>query len=421
MQASDSGSGVNKTYYQVDNGAQLPYASGFQVSGAGSHAVRYWSTDNAGNTEPTHLGYVNIDISPPFTAATGFPSGAVNVPLAIALSATDSGGSGVDKTYYTVNGGTQTRYTAPLQLSADGAYAVEYWSVDKAGNTESAQGGTVTINSQAPTTIASGLHTGTSNGWSAVPQRITLIAMGGQAPVTTYYTIDGGAQQIYSSPFTVDSTGSHTFTYWSVDSLQNEEAHHTGVVNIDTIAPTIASDADAKWHKSAVIVHLSAADAGGSGLAATQYRLQGSDSWLTAVGDAFTVRTAGVSVCEFRALDGAGNESSLGSCMVRIDTSRPRTEAPFAAGVRRFAKVTLKFKVLDTGTSGGSATVTLKVRTLKGKSVKTLVLKNRKVNSLQSCRFHCTLKAGTYRFYVYATDAAGNVQSKVAHNTLRVR
>jgi hypothetical protein len=85
------------------------------------------------------------------------------------------------------------------------------------------------------------------------------------------------------------------------------------------------------------------------------------------------------------------------------------------------SKVTLEFKVLDAKPTSGKATVILKIKTLKGKSVKTFTLKNRTVNSLQAYRFRCTLKKGTYRFYVYATDAAGNKQSTVGSRSLIVK
>lgn len=35
--------------------------------------------------------------------------------------------------------------------------------------------------------------------------------------------------------------------------------------------------------------------------------------------------------------------------------------------------------------------------------------------------FRCTLKASAYRYYVYATDAAGNHQARVAWSTLTVK
>ena len=43
------------------------------------------------------------------------------------------------------------------------------------------------------------------------------------------------------------------------------------------------------------------------------------------------------------------------------------------------------------------------------------------LNTPLVARFACRLAAGHYRFSIYATDAAGNVQSSVASNTLTVR
>ena len=310
----------------------------------------------------------------------------------------------------------QPTFTAPA-----GATSLTFRLVVSDGQIQSGAA-SVTITVQAtPLTIAGGLQSSADSGWINRSQTIVLSASGGASGVTTYYKVDDGSRQSYGGPFPVSAPGSHKVTFWSVDDVGNQEDTQTGFVNIDLTVPAIGSDADSKWHKGAVTVHLTPVDGGGSGVAATQYRVKGSATWLPAVGDAFTVSGAGARVYEFRALDRAGNASGLGSCTVRIDRARPRTATPYSATVRRFAKVTLKFKVLDAQPTSGRATVTLKIRTLKGKSVKTLVLKNRKVNSLQSYRFRCTLKKGSYRLYVYATDRAGNVQRKVAHNTLRVR
>jgi hypothetical protein len=38
-----------------------------------------------------------------------------------------------------------------------------------------------------------------------------------------------------------------------------------------------------------------------------------------------------------------------------------------------------------------------------------------------SASFVCKLPRGTYRFYVYATDIAGNIATKVATNRLTVK
>ena len=104
---------------------------------------------------------------------------------------------------------------------------------------------------------------------------------------------------------------------------------HTGYVNIDLTAPTVSDDTDAAWHNSAVTVTLTPADSGGSGVAATQYRLQGSSTWLAAAGNAFVVPAPsdgsgdGAQHYQYQALDGAGNASATGTCTVKIDTQGP--------------------------------------------------------------------------------------------------
>ena len=67
------------------------------------------------------------------------------------LSATDAL-SGVASTYYSLNGGAATTYTAPVALTTDGTTTVKYWSVDRAGNTETSKTATALIDMTAPTT-----------------------------------------------------------------------------------------------------------------------------------------------------------------------------------------------------------------------------------------------------------------------------
>jgi peptidoglycan/xylan/chitin deacetylase (PgdA/CDA1 family) len=61
----------------------------------------------------------------------------------VSLSATDTGGWGVDKTYYTTDGSDPTTssavYTAPFKLGTPGTYTVKFFSTDLAGNTEPVQ------------------------------------------------------------------------------------------------------------------------------------------------------------------------------------------------------------------------------------------------------------------------------------------
>ena len=63
----------------------------------------------------------------------------------------------------------------------------------------------------------------------------------------------------------------------------------------------------------------------------------------------------------------------------------------------------------------------IKIRNGRGAVVKTLALGAKPVNAVASAWFRCSLPKGTYRFYVYATDKAGNPQAIVGYNKLTVR
>jgi hypothetical protein len=85
----------------------------------------------------------------PVTTDNAF-AGWINTDVTVTLSASDTGGSGLEATYYTVNGGAeQTGNT--VEFTAEGTHTLTYWSVDKAGNTEEAKSVAIQIDKTAPT------------------------------------------------------------------------------------------------------------------------------------------------------------------------------------------------------------------------------------------------------------------------------
>jgi hypothetical protein len=193
----------------------------------------------------------------------------------------------------------------------------------------------------------------------------------------------------------------------------------------DTLPPaTVAAGADERWYGTPVSVTLTAADeAGGSGVAYTEYKLDDAD-WVR--GTLVTLPAPadhsgdGPHTILYRSADVAGNLEEAHKLTIGIDTRRPRTRAPFAATVMRYQTATLNYKVLDAPPDGGTADVTIRIRNDAGGLVKTLVFAGKPVNTLLSASFTCGLAAGSYRFYVYAADAAGNRQSQAAFNRLKV-
>ena len=103
-------------------------------------------------------------------------------------------------------------------------------------------------NHATPTTTAS-LSTPFSDGTYSDPTNVTLSASAaaGYTVANTYYKIDGGAQQTYSTPFTVTGAGSHTITYWSVDNTGVTEAANTKTFTITeayNLTGTVYNDAN---------------------------------------------------------------------------------------------------------------------------------------------------------------------------------
>jgi hypothetical protein len=92
--------------------------------------------------------YSNVDVNADTIAPTtsdNAPTNWVNQEITVDLTATDNqDGSGVAHTYYTIDGGEQQTGTSVV-LTAGGAYTIEYWSEDNAGNVEDKHSKTVTV------------------------------------------------------------------------------------------------------------------------------------------------------------------------------------------------------------------------------------------------------------------------------------
>ncbi|MEM2582743.1 MAG: carboxypeptidase-like regulatory domain-containing protein [Candidatus Thermoplasmatota archaeon] len=88
------------------------------------------------------LPVVAQDVNPPVTTIAIEPTlpiwGWHVTNVTVTLNATDDE-SGVNATYYRINGGDWIKYTAPFTLSTPGKHKVEYYSIDNEGNEETAK------------------------------------------------------------------------------------------------------------------------------------------------------------------------------------------------------------------------------------------------------------------------------------------
>ena len=273
----------------------------------------------------------------------------------------------------------------------------------------------------APTTTVSGVPAG----WSKTALSVTLSASDGLSGVAiTQYRLQGASDwTTYTAPFQVTAQGSSTYEYRSTDVAGNVEDTKAFTVRVDTTPPDTANDVHSPGYNHDVTVTLTPVDEL-SGVAQTSYSLDGGP-WT--VGTSLLVLAPtdhsndGVHTISYYSEDNAGNSEPVKTCALLIDTRPPTPTAPAAAVAQRLGTAVLKYDIHDSGPNAGKANVTIKIKNLHGKTVKIAKLRNREVNQLLRYRFRCRLAKGTYRFCVYARDAAGNLQSRVAHNKLVVK
>ena len=147
LSAVDTGSGILKSYTSVDGGQSWQEYTGARVVQPGTSAVQAYTVDRAGNQEnppqSRSLSFAAPDTTKPTTtilvAGPQNAQGAFMGAVTVTISAVDSG-SGVDKSYTSVDGGQSWQeYTGALQIQSGQTTSVHAYSVDKVGNQEPPQ------------------------------------------------------------------------------------------------------------------------------------------------------------------------------------------------------------------------------------------------------------------------------------------
>ena len=260
-----------------------------------------------------------------------------------------------------------------------------------------------------------------ASGWvTSSPATVTLEASDGEGSgvAKTQYKLDDAAAWSTGTSVPIAADGVHTLRYRSVDAAGNAEETQFALVRLDATPPDVSvSGVDDAWHRGPVLAALSATDAV-SGVAALSYRL---DNGAWAPGWALLVTADGDHTLEYRAADHAGNVSAEQTVHVKVDTTGPTTSGK-AVKVRRGKKAVFRVKVADALCTGAATKAKVVIRTRGGKHVKTLPWTRVTIGKTAQITWKkCAPKRGTYRYYVYAKDAAGNPQQKAGGNRLVVK
>jgi len=336
---SDATSGVASTFYRIDGGATQTYSGSAVSIPQGSHTVSYWSVDNAGNTESaTTSPAIKVDTVKPATTLTtspASPDGTNNwfqrSSVTFTLAATDAT-SGVANSYYTIDGGAQQTYSGTVTVNSQGDHTVAYWSVDTAGNTETANTTHIKLDNVKPATTLTtspASPDGTNSWFKQSSVTFTLAATDASSgTATTLYTVDGGAQQTYSGTVTVSGQGDHTVTYWSTDSAANVETTNTTHIKLDNVKPATtlttspaSPDGTNGWFKQSSVTFTLAGSDATSGVAGRYYTVDGGAQQTYS--GTVTVNTQGDHTVTYWSVDTAGNTETANTTHIKLDNVGP--------------------------------------------------------------------------------------------------
>ena len=281
----------------------------------GNQSATGTAVDAAGNSASDTVNGIDIDKTAPTLtgSATTSPNGngwyAGDVTVDWSCSDALSGIDGICPADSVVTG-------EGSNLSASASVA------DRAGNDTNTTVSGIKIDRTAPSTTAS-VPDPLASGWYAGSVPVTLYAVDTLSHVdATYYSVDGGAPETYSGPFSFNEPGVHEITFWSIDNADNLEDSsadgHTITLQIDNLAPSISGSRypapnAAGWNNGPVTVSFLCDDA---------------ESGIATCPDPTTVSTEGIGQSVTgTAIDNAGNSNSDTVSGIKIDLTAPVTTA----------------------------------------------------------------------------------------------
>ncbi|MHB8604016.1 MAG: CRTAC1 family protein [Thermoplasmatota archaeon] len=253
----------------------------------------------------------------------------------LTLTATDRGVttiSGVASIEYRVDDGAWQTYTATVVMPA-GDHDFEYRATDNAGNPSGVSVLHVRIDNTPPVTSASASGTVGNGGWFVSPVNVSFSATDDRSGIdATYATLDAPGDPTTPAPaagLAVVTDGVHAVRYRSVDLAQNVEGTRELDVAIDTTPPVTSIGYNGSFVVEEDGVHIMTATAitlfpndATSGLAATEYRIDGGD-WSAYTAPIHLAGADGAHTLEYRSTDNAGNVEATHLAHLVLDNVTP--------------------------------------------------------------------------------------------------
>ncbi|HEX6290650.1 MAG TPA: PxKF domain-containing protein [Herpetosiphonaceae bacterium] len=274
-------------------------------------------SDKAGNSASTTVKGIKIDRTAPSTLASvpaPLDSGWYAAGFNVTLNGIDTM-SGVDKTYYSVNGGAAHVYSGSFNHNTPGVSTITFWSVDQAGNVEdkAAPGHSITLKIDNLPPAIQGIRSPAANGfgWNNVPVTVSFTCADGESGLAS--GVAGCTDAVTLS----NEGASQSVVGNALDNAGNSSSAKVEDINIDTTVPTLSgaptTNANAAgWYKGDVTIAWTAQD----GLAGIDPATQPADSVITGQGSSLSAGPVSIA-------DKAGNSTSATVGGIKIDRTAP--------------------------------------------------------------------------------------------------
>ncbi|MEJ0073816.1 MAG: chitobiase/beta-hexosaminidase C-terminal domain-containing protein [Candidatus Saccharibacteria bacterium] len=429
----NGGSGIASIWYTTNGDSPVKNGStstvfSTPISVTGTETIKAVAYDNAGNESSAMSQTYTLDTTAPNQPIASVTAGTYNANQTVTLTATDnSGGSGIDAIYYTLDGSTPDTGSASVNsgdsVTVSSNATLKAVAYDKAANHSTTLSVAYVIDKTAPNRPMSDIAAGDYN----ANQTVTLSATdngGGSGINHIYYTTDGStptsSSTTYSTPVAVSSTT--TLKAIAYDNAGNASSVLSVSYVIDKTAPALSgavSIANPTTDNTPTWTWSAASDAGGAGLSNPAYTVEwathadfsGSTS-ATTNSASYTNATLADGTWYFRvkASDNADNDSAWITGSTLIDTTAPTLPVLTSTEGSPTNKTTIHF-TWTTAVDAGVGTLASPAYVLQWCGNSGFTGCDSNTTATNSTSYAATLADGTWYARIKATDSLGNASS----------
>lgn len=217
---------IDHIYYRIDDGEWNNYLDPVRINSDGCYTINYYSIDSWGNTENVQSDIIKIDMSPPIiqVCLNGTKENKWFISnVAVSCNALDNT-SDLKQIWYKIHNvhDAWQQYNQSFILSSEGITTFSVYATDYAGLfSPKNKTYTISIDNHPPnsTCIISGDPSlgGTIN----LELQSTDVGSGVK---TIFYQLNNNKLNSYTTPIKINSTGSHTISYFAIDQLNHTES-----------------------------------------------------------------------------------------------------------------------------------------------------------------------------------------------------